>query len=349
MTVDGITRGTSGYAFRDRSAYTRAIYLADQIDAGRWKFDIGARLETQTINNRFEINGTFPSTLSSNPVPGSAITTLSFGTGRFLEGDATDTAWALAAGALYEINDNLNIYANASRGFFFPQAQGTNGQISTVGDIAVFNEEPIVQAEAGFKFRNSIFSGSLAGFYVGLRDRNAVSFTGAQLTPTVTATETDAYGIEFNGQADLNENISLFGNLTWQDAEYVGGSQANILGKKVERNPDIVGNVGARLDYGNFDATASMNFQTSTFQDAGNNVDLDSYSTVRAEAGYTFDTSGDDSIRLSVGVWNLFNSEGLAEGNPRAGVVQTNQPAAQFFNGRPILPRRVTARITYDF
>ncbi|MEP1142402.1 MAG: TonB-dependent receptor [Henriciella sp.] len=351
FTVGGITRGTSGYAYRDRSAFTRAIYFADQIDAGRWQFDIGARIEEQTIENRVEINGTFPSTLATTPVPGSPITTLSFGTGQFNDGDATATAWALAGGVLYELNDTVNLYANASRGFFFPQAQGTNGQIATVGDIEVFDEEPIVQAEAGAKFRTSRFDGSVAAFYVGLRDRNAVSFVGANLTPTLTATETDTIGIEFDGRFAFNEYLTVFGNVTFQESEYVGGSNAGILGNSIQRNPDVYGNVGASFDYANFDGTFSWTYNGDTFQDAGNGTPLDAYSFARGELGYSFGVGddGEDTMRLSVGVWNIFDSQGLAEGNPRAGVIQSGLTGGQFFNGRPILPRRVTARLTYDF
>jgi hypothetical protein len=69
----------------------------------------------------------------------------------------------------------------------------------------------------------------------------------------------------------------------------------------------------------------------------------------RAEAGFTFDAlGGENKLRFSVGVRNLFNSQGLAEGNPRADAIQSGGTGA-YFNGRPILPRRVTAKLTFDF
>lgn len=344
----GITDPLSAYANQTRTALKTAIYFADQIEGNRWSFDVGGRIEEATITNRFERTQTLPSTFASNPVPGAPITNIAFGTGQFREGDATATGWALAVGGLYELTDTINLYANASRGYFFPQAQGTNGQINTVGDIAVFDEEPVYQVEGGIKYRTDRFEGYAAAFYTGLRDRNTVTFVGANLTPQVTPTSSDTYGIELDGAFDVNDYFSLTGNFTYQDAKFVDSGA--LTDKELNRLPQILFNVGAQLQANGFDASAYWNYQGDTFQDASNNVPLDGYSIVRAEAGYTFETAGDDTLRASIGVWNLFDDEGLAEGNPRAGLIQVAPGEnAPFFNGRPILPRRVTLRLTYDF
>ena len=44
---------------------------------------------------------------------------------------------------------------------------------------------------------------------------------------------------------------------------------------------------------------------------------------------------------------NLFNTVGLTEGNPRAGVITGTTEAA--FQGRPIFGRRVRAGVTFKF
>ena len=362
FTLGGVTNPLSAYANQTRSAFKRAIYFADQIQGDRWAFDIGGRIETATIENRFELTQTLntfdfeanQSVLDATgltALPGAPLNTIAFGTGQFREGDATTTGWAIAVGGLYELNDNLNIYANASRGYFFPQAQGTGGQINTVGDIAVFNEEPVIQIEGGLKYRQDRFEGSAALFYTGLRDRNSVIFVGDNLTPQVTPTDTDTFGVELTGSYELTDNFIIDGNLTYQDAKFVGGSPAAINGMEINRLPPLLVNVGARFDNGVFDASAYYNYQSGTFQDGSNNVPLDAYGIARVEAGYTLGIGdGNDNLRASIGVWNLFDGQGLAEGNPRAGLVQVAPgAAAPFFNGRPILPRRVTARLTYNF
>lgn len=348
-SVNGITKAPSAYANQVRSALKRAFYIADQIEADRWSLDFGVRFETATIENRFELTSSQPSTLATNPLPGAPINTLAFGTGQFREGDAEASGFAIAVGGLYRLNDTWNLYANASRGYFFPQAQGTGGQINTVGDIVVFDEEPVIQAEVGAKFQTDRFRGYGAIFYTGLRDRNSVIFVGPNLTPEVTPTDTDSSGIELSGEYFVNDYLTLSANLTYQNSEFVGASPASINGMELNRLPPELFNIGATYNDGRFDASAFYNYQGATFQDGSNNVPLDSYGIARVEAGYTFGSGqGDDRLRVSLAVWNLFDDQGLAEGNPRAGLVQTGGPAP-FFNGRPILPRRVTARITYDF
>ena len=349
-TVNGIIQAPSAYTQEERSALKRAIYLADQIEADRWTLDFGVRVERATIENRIEVTGSRAGTLATNAVAGAPINTMTFGTGTFRSGKASTTAWAFAIGGLYKLSDDVNIYANASAGYFFPQAQGTNGQLNSANrDIVFFEPEPVNQVEAGVKVRSGAFQGYAAAFYTGLRKRTSVSFVGANLTPSLLLTESDTFGIELDANYQPTDYLTLSGNFTYQDAKFVGDSAAAINGKRPDRLPKILANVGAQVNGGGFDASVFWNHQSKTFQDASNNVPLFAYSIWRAEAGYTFDGLGaDNKVRFSVGVWNMLNSQGLAEGNPRAGAIQSGGTGA-YFNGRPILPRRITAKLTFDF
>jgi iron complex outermembrane recepter protein len=349
-TVNGIIQAPSAYTQETRSAFKRAIYLADQIEADRWTLDFGVRVERATIENRIEVTGSRAGTLATNAVAGAPINTMTFGTGTFREGKASTTAWAFAIGGLYKLTDNVNLYANASAGYFFPQAQGTNAQLNSANrDIVFFEPEPVNQVEAGIKVRSGAFRGYAAAFYTGLRKRTSVSFVGANLTPSLLLTESDTFGIELDGNFQPTDYLTLSGNFTYQDAKFVGNSPATINGKRPDRLPKMLANIGAQLNASGFDASVFWNHQSKTFQDASNNVPLFAYSIWRAEAGYTFDGLGaENKLRFSVGVWNLLNSQGLAEGNPRAGAIQTGGTGA-YFNGRPILPRRITAKLTFDF
>jgi iron complex outermembrane recepter protein len=349
-TVNGIIQAPSAYTQETRSAFKRAIYLADQIEADRWTLDFGARVERATIENRIEVTGSRAGTLATNAVAGAPINTMTFGTGTFRNGKASTTAWAFAVGGLYKLNDNVNLYANASAGYFFPQAQGTNGQLNSANrDIVFFEPEPVNQVEAGVKVRSGAFRGYAAAFYTGLRKRTSVTFVGANLTPSLLLTESDTFGIELDGNYQPTDYLTLSGNFTYQDAKFMGDSPASINGKQPDRLPKMLANVGAQVNASGFDASVFWNHQSKTYQDASNNVPLFAYSIWRAEAGYTFDGLGaENKLRLSVGVWNLLNSQGLAEGNPRAGAIQTGGTGA-YFNARPILPRRITAKLTFDF
>lgn len=349
-TVNGIIQAPSAYTQETRSAFKRAIYLADQIEADRWTLDFGARVERATIENRIEVTASRAGTLATNAVPGAPINSMTFGTGTFRSGKASTTAWAFAVGGLYKLTDNVNLYANASAGYFFPQAQGTNAQLNSANrDIVFFEPEPVNQVEAGVKVRSGAFRGYAAAFYTGLRKRTSVSFVGANLTPSLLLTESDTFGIELDGNYQPTDYLTLSGNFTYQDAKFMGDSPTSINGKRPDRLPKMLANVGAQVNASGFDASVFWNHQSKTFQDASNNVPLFAYSIWRAEAGYTFDSLGaENKLRFSVGVWNLLNSQGLAEGNPRAGAIQTGGTGA-YFNARPILPRRITAKLTFDF
>ena len=348
LTSNGILQAPSGYANQHREAFRRAIYFADQVQADRWQFDIGFRVEAQTVKNRFEDTSTIEDVqLVSNPVPGSALTQQTFGNGNFLEGDKTAVGWAIAAAASYLITDDLNVYATGSRGYFFPQAQGTNGQITSAGDILVYEEEPIIQAALGLKYRyEKMFSGYIEGFFTGLRDRNNVVFSDNSTEPSVFETSSDTFGVELDGRFNLNGYLQVTGNFIFQSHKVTEGE---FEGNELVRLPKILANLGLAGQYAGFDAGLFWNFNGSMFADAGNGVELDSFSIVRLDAGYTIDVADSDSLRISVNVWNLLDSQGLQEGNPRAGLTQTVDEDARFFTGRPILPRRVTVRMTYDF
>ena len=51
---------------------------------------------------------------------------------------------------------------------------------------------------------------------------------------------------------------------------------------------------------------------------------------------------------IGLSVFNLFDSAGLTEGNPRAGI-GGQVDDGDFFFGRPILPRRIFSTLTFTF
>ena len=357
LTLNGILQAPSAYANQTREAFRRAVYFADQVQADRWQFDIGVRIEAQTVKNRFEDDTTIAANVTDKPVAGSAITQQRFGTGEYFEGDATATGWAVAAAASYLITDDLNIYANGSRGFFFPQAQSTGGQIRTTGDIAIYDEEPILQAALGVKYkRGRLFSGYIEAFFTGLRDRNNVLFDDNTAEPNVFSTSSDTFGVEVDARLRIAHYASITGNLVFQSHEVTEGvanpgtaDEVSLVGNELVRLPNILANVGVVGAYAGFDGAIFWNFNGSAFADPGNGIELDAFSILRLDAGYSIPVAEADTLRVSINVWNLLNSQGLQEGNPRAGVAQSVGDDEQFFVGRPILPRRVTVRMTYDF
>ena len=55
-----------------------------------------------------------------------------------------------------------------------------------------------------------------------------------------------------------------------------------------------------------------------------------------------------NGITLRISVDNLFNDEGLSEGDPRSGT-NVIDPTVSYFNARPIQPRTVVGSVGYRF
>lgn len=346
-TRNGLLDPSVGYVNNDHAALRYAGYLADQIEGDRWALDVGFRVERMEGDLNRERSATSIIAQGSGP-ESAALSTAVFGTGSFQNGNVARTEWAGSIGALYKATDNLNIYGNFSRGFFFPEIRSV--AFNALGQTASYEGEIILQAELGVKFKSQGFTGSFAGFWSDLSNRRSVQFVnapGGGLAEVVTQLTSRTFGLEANASYKVTHALSLDGNVTFSDHKVTDSPNPALIGKELERKPNLFANAGINYDDGAFDASFFWNYQSSAFANATNTVPLGAYSLVRANVGYKIPIGGDQSIRLGASVFNLFNSQGLAEGSPRIG---NNQIAGgQFFVGRPILPRRFTVTATYSF
>lgn len=118
-----------------------------------------------------------------------------------------------------------------------------------------------------------------------------------------------------------------------------------------ERTPKVYGKLLAGYQFpstalGRLAVNASYQYTGTRPVDRANGPinPLTSYGEV--QAGAVLVTKMGLSIRVSVN--NLFNSEGLSEGDPRGGS-NVLDPTVSFFNARPIQPRTITGTVTYRF
>ena len=119
------------------------------------------------------------------------------------------------------------------------------------------------------------------------------------------------------------------------------------MGNELERQPNVLYNAGLYYDDGRIDASIFTNYTGDNFVASNNAIVLDGFNIVNLDAGYTFTTFGERTVRVGVNVFNLFDSDATTEGSPRQDVNQTAGGA--YFVGRPVLPRRITARVTMNF
>ena len=105
-------------------------------------------------------------------------------------------------------------------------------------------------------------------------------------------------------------------------------------------------NAGPYYDDGRFDASVFTNYTGDNYTASANTIQLKGWNVANLDLGYKVPVGG-SSVRVSLNVYNLFNTDAVTEGSPR----QDNNQVANgaFFVGRPVLPRRITGRLTYSF
>jgi len=296
-----------------------------------------------------------------DPALTAELANVNYADGRFTRANVSATDWALSLAGLYNLNEDVNLYANFSRGFFFPQIRGFAPIASGVTG-SKYDSEKIVQFEVGAKLEKGKLSGSLAAYYVSLKDRIKITqgYVGSSLVDlTRSEQNTSTFGVEANWTYKLTNSFDFRGSATYQkheitkntDEDLVNGGATEVnVGNKLARQPNFLTSLGLYYDNNKFDGLLSLNYTGDKFAADNNNVELEAISLFRLGAGYTFGLSdnedSNENLRIGFSVFNLLDDAGITEGDPR----NVNQAGnAEFFNGRPILPRRVFITATFNF
>ncbi|MEM9544609.1 MAG: TonB-dependent receptor [Bacteroidota bacterium] len=323
--VEGTGRQTNNRTLQSSKI---AVYIADEIKGEKFDFDIGLRWERASGNVSLE-NGV--------------------GSNNFNKGivDASDVAFVI--GGLYKMNKKVNLYANASRGYFFPQLRSLKFD---GGAVQSYETETVIQGEIGAKYASSKLSGTAAIFFNALSDRRNVDIVNdgmGGITESIQLQSTQTIGLEVSANYNISKGLNAYGNFTYQDHEFTeveGNTEQE--GNSIARIPNVMGMIGLNYDNGAVDANLSSNFLGSKFANNTNTVELDGFNIVRLDLGYTFALGeGDENLRLGLSVFNLLDADGVTEGSPRQGDSQV--AGGNFFVGRPILPRRIFLRAAFEF
>jgi iron complex outermembrane recepter protein len=356
VSRDGLLNAGAGYTNNRHEATRYAFYAADQMEGDRFALDIGFRWEHFSGDIRRERTSTFV-TDATTPNLSNALRDVVWGNGNFLTAEVDTSEWAAAIGGLYRITPNLNIYANASRGYFFPEIRAVAFSGAGVPQ-ADYNAEIIKQAELGLKFNNGRVSASIAGLYTRLNNRRQVLFVNDGLggfTERVNLVGTESYGAEATLTVRLIDNLTFDGNITYMHHEYVSfipdpatvPPPPSFQGNELERQPNLLYNAGLYYDDDTIDAAIFTNYTGDNFVASNNLIELEGFNIVNLDAGYTLHFGDEQRLRIGVNVFNLFDTDATTEGSPRQDNNQTTGGA--FFVGRPVLPRRVVARLTFNF
>jgi iron complex outermembrane recepter protein len=345
----GLFNAGAGYTNNVHSAERYAFYIADQMEIGdRFNLDIGFRWENFDGTISRERTATVV-TDAATPNLSTALRDVIWGNGLFTTGNVSTDEWAAAIGALYEVTDEVNIYANASRGYFFPEVRSVT--FNALFQPSTYRAEIIEQIEGGVKVGLPGLTFTASAFYNNLSNRRQVLFVNdgaGGFREQVNLVGTRAWGVEGTIDLRLYGPLRFAGNITLQNSRYTDfDTNLALIGNDLERQPQLLYNAGLYYDDGALDAAIFTNYTGANFTASNNLIRLQGWNVFNLDAGYRIGLGGDRNVRLGVNVFNLFNEDAVTEGSPR----QDNNQATggAFFVGRPVLPRRITARLTFDF
>lgn len=341
---NGVVGPGTSYTNKNLTSKRTAFYITDQMENENWAFDVGMRIERAVGTSKAE--GSENVVVSTDPGLAPNLQVNRAGNGKFTYGEVATTEAAFSAAVLYKMDDNdLNLYANASRGYFFPQVRSI--RFNENGEPQSYEGEDITMSAIGIKYfpRGLYIDASL--FMANLDNRRSVDFVNdgsGGLIENVLTQSTETTGAEVIGRYNVSDEVVLEGNVTYQDAEF---SEGGNVGKVPRRQPEITGNLAVSYNNGFVDSRLSLSYFGDAFANDDNSVELDSHTIATFNAGYSWELNNDQRIRVGVSVWNLFDNEGITEGSPRQGNSQVS--GGEFFVGRPVLPRRISLTARYDF
>ncbi len=269
-----------------------------------------------------------------------------FGNGTFRHFQKGITDWAASLGLNYALQDNLSLYASAARGYKMP-ALDEFLQAAAQQQVNLFESREVQSYEMGIKGVRGPLGFTVDGFYTILK--NVVnqglvidSITGVSEWIVKPQPQNKSYGAEVELVATPLEGLQLLGSGTFLRAELGSGAGAQI-GARLNGVPASLGNLSAAyLIGGKLRALADWHWVGSRFVDITTGVALPAYSYFNFGLSYLFPANG---VTLDVRLLNAFQSEGLEEGNPRI----LTSGTSPIFLARPILPRRLTIALRYDF
>ncbi|MCI0414005.1 TonB-dependent receptor [bacterium] len=343
VTQNGIRQFLNTYVDGDGNNTLFAIFASDEVLVGeRLRLDFAVRHERQDYFSVAENSSTFdldgdPRTIYDKEAFGN-------NTFRQFEFDINNTAFSV--GANYQIRpDTLAIYGSFTRGFRFP----------ALDDFLFEQRQELVELieptksrvfETGVKYSGPAIAFTGTFFYGKVLNvvGRGVEFdpnTGDPIFVTRPQPDASAWGFEIETVTRPAPGLELRGTATLIDVEAPAGAQAQIR---------FDGFTPAVLD---FEATyelaenARLLFDWHYVGERTNverTVFLNDYAYINLGASYKL---GDSGITVGARVLNLTQSQGFEEGDPR--VDPTRGAAAQFFNARPLLPRRYTVEARYIF
>ena len=358
LTDKGIFHYGYEWANATGQSTTTAFYLADEWQlTDQLRIDAGARWEQVHLTANPEVR----TTVSLGTPATSQILT---GTGTFEHFDQTFSKVGWTLGTNWQFSDHQGLFARYTPTFRLPNLSTyTTATLTTSNPTVAL---PVTQtmdlAEIGYKFANQWTDLYATAFWtkynnVGFTNNVFNVNTSTPPVPQQLYADTKTYGVELDGGIYPIEFFDLTYSATLEQPKYFGLRYTdNVGGAPVQRDFDgnqliRVPKVSVRVvpGFNLFDQRlrlqVSWEWEGARYVDTANSVVLPKYDVLNASGRFAFN----EHFELYGYVDNVTNSQGLTEGNPRQGEVQSTDAGANTFIARPILGRAYRLSLLYRF
>jgi outer membrane receptor protein involved in Fe transport len=351
VTQNGFRRFLSNYANGTGHATIFSVFGGDEFKVtDRLRLDIGGRYEHNTFRQVSENTTTIdldgnPETVFNNEV---------WGNETFRQFDFSFDEWAASFGVNYSLNDRVALYAQSSRGFKTPSLD--EFLFPAVEQAALIEARHTLMLEGGVKTSSSTLGLSVTGFYGELSDQfdqGAITdpVTGGTIWRQRQLPDNRSIGAEVEVSVAPASGLRLRGSGTVLDAEFTddiknlaGAITDTIKGNWLPVVPPLLLDLSGTYSRSGFVLSADFHFVGKRYSNNTNTIELPKYGYLNFGLGYNFRGQG---ISLAANLLNALQSKGFEEGNPR--VDESRGQASNLFLARPLLPRRFTLEIRYDF
>ncbi|MFI4886013.1 MAG: TonB-dependent receptor domain-containing protein [Steroidobacterales bacterium] len=342
VTGHGILSGSFSTLMDHFTGRNAALFISDQWRLGPWLLDAEYRTENERIDGLVE--GTANVDLDGNPLTLYNNDT-NVVTGQWLPSAYDHTLGAWSAGANYELDSHMSVYARINEGVHFPSFDDVRVGTPDSGQIENY--------QVGYKAQTSSLYASIDLFHRLFFGVPFQAFLGNG-TQAIATYGARSWGVDF--QADWSPLARLRLGLTgdWQHSVYthfssfagLGTGAFDNDGNILQRQPRLQVRFTPEYDlpmrWGRVRMFATVSYIDLRYSDTENTQILPAYTTL--DAGIVGDFG--DHLELRLQGTNLTDALGLTEGNARS---LTAGISTGFEMARPIFGREVQGQLRYYF
>ncbi|MBU2877678.1 TonB-dependent receptor [Aliiglaciecola lipolytica] len=233
---------------------------------------------------------------------------------------SSDSDLLLSAGLVVQTGlDGLEVFAGYAENFAAIKDTVLEADSSQLADISPETAENL---DLGVRYNGDIVTASLTYYSIKFEDRltfiapdspDGIDFLIGTNGGYVNVGGIDSSGLEASINIQVNDNLSVYGSFTKNDAEYTDGSIDYPVGNTVFGSAEHMAVISIDWNRNNYIAGLSTKWVDDRFIDAANTQVADAYLVSDFYAGVIIDDLGEsvDSIELRLTVNNMFDESYL--------------------------------------